>query len=114
MTTWRGPAMTEELDQRAALFGNRNTRMNPRWEQKQTAVTEVMESINDNKIKDLEAQVDELKDISMRLRDEVHESNSLLGGMVRRVTLIGEMDLLTQDRAVRAGGRHAKDVPPPP
>eukprot|EP01055_Gregarina_sp_Pseudo9_P003744 Gregarina_sp_Pseudo_9__3743@NODE_388_length_2959_cov_23_497260_g366_i0_p3_GENE_NODE_388_length_2959_cov_23_497260_g366_i0NODE_388_length_2959_cov_23_497260_g366_i0_p3_ORF_typecomplete_len134_score13_87Use1/PF09753_9/0_00027Sec20/PF03908_13/0_00084Vip3A_N/PF12495_8/0_046Orf78/PF06024_12/0_22PRT_C/PF08372_10/4_2_NODE_388_length_2959_cov_23_497260_g366_i023672768 len=93
MATWRGPPMSEEYDQRNALFGNRNNRQTPNWEQRQrdAAVVEVLESINDNKIHDLEARVGELKDVSLRLRDEVQESNTLLGGMTNQFDRVGGM-----------------------
>eukprot|EP01054_Gregarina_sp_Poly1_P002141 Gregarina_sp_Poly_1__2140@NODE_1568_length_3829_cov_59_695641_g1035_i0_p3_GENE_NODE_1568_length_3829_cov_59_695641_g1035_i0NODE_1568_length_3829_cov_59_695641_g1035_i0_p3_ORF_typecomplete_len133_score24_23Sec20/PF03908_13/5e05Use1/PF09753_9/0_0067Shugoshin_N/PF07558_11/0_24DUF131/PF01998_17/0_44_NODE_1568_length_3829_cov_59_695641_g1035_i086484 len=92
MATWRGPPMSEDYDQRSALFGNRNSR-SPRWEQRprDAAVVEVLESINDTKIRDLEAKVGELKDVSLRLREEVQDSNALLGGMTNQFDRVGGM-----------------------
>lgn len=85
--------MNDEYNQREALFGSRSARTNPPWEHRQrdAAVVEVLESINDNKIQDLEARVGELKDVSLKLRDEVQESNTLLGGMTTQFDRVGGM-----------------------
>eukprot|EP01053_Blabericola_migrator_P002927 Blabericola_migrator_1__2926@NODE_1841_length_3692_cov_288_665655_g1178_i0_p3_GENE_NODE_1841_length_3692_cov_288_665655_g1178_i0NODE_1841_length_3692_cov_288_665655_g1178_i0_p3_ORF_typecomplete_len128_score10_56DUF1664/PF07889_12/0_14_NODE_1841_length_3692_cov_288_665655_g1178_i029385 len=90
MASHRKPNMGLQ-DERNALFGGRGARHNPRTDNRQAAVSEVLESINDTKIKDLEAQVGELKDISLRMRDEVQDSNNMLGGLTTQFDRVGGM-----------------------
>mmetsp|Transcript_10340 Transcript_10340/g.14623 ORF Transcript_10340/g.14623 Transcript_10340/m.14623 type:complete len:176 (-) Transcript_10340:79-606(-) len=69
-----------EVDQRAALWGNRARGPAPNKDddRKASMTASVIESQNDELITDLEGKVSRLKDITIRLGDEAKKSNSIL------------------------------------
>eukprot|EP00923_Selenidium_pygospionis_P009813 GHVN01016904.1.p1 GENE.GHVN01016904.1~~GHVN01016904.1.p1 ORF type:complete len:131 (+),score=16.86 GHVN01016904.1:308-700(+) len=89
--TYRGTSVNE-MDQRAALFGSsvygRSTQGTNKYAAHSSAM---MEAANDEHIEDLEAKVQDLKEISIAMRDETQESNQMLGGMNVDFSRVGTM-----------------------
>jgi len=70
-----------EVDQRAALFGNRYSNVRTEDQGGRAQGTSVLEEQNDRQIEDLEAKVSSLREISLGISGAVKDSQGVLGGM---------------------------------
>mmetsp|Transcript_6101 Transcript_6101/g.14598 ORF Transcript_6101/g.14598 Transcript_6101/m.14598 type:complete len:137 (-) Transcript_6101:34-444(-) len=80
-----------EVDQRAALFGNRSVGRGRGDDLKAAYTREVMEKQNDDAIGDLEAKVAQLKGITMNIKDETAQSLSFLDTLGAGFEKAGDM-----------------------
>jgi len=102
-----------EVDQRAALFSTFGRKKRAELDREKYAAhsSAVMEAENDEHILDLEAKVHGLKDISLKLREETQESNTLLGNMSTQFDKVGGMLSGTMSRLkTLTGGASSRHI----